>query len=557
MSSTILFLVSNMACARLFEPLLKPLVPGARVRVRHFERASLKSPLGTAVRPALVSLLLLGVAACGPTSGAQQAAPATFEPAGAVAPATASSPASPSAAWASGAPHAHASSPAAAAPSSGRPAAGSLPVTAAQPGVRQAAIGAPGKDGAAVAPEAKSLQLTAYDPAAGTAVLAAAGGPSAGPSATASASASASSAASPSSAPSVAPTPADVVKPGQLLASPPTDAAPQGALVAVTAVKSAGGGSVTVSTRPATLSELLGNAEADGKVPVDPAAIKVTPLVKDLKATVARENGTTKADASGTLEVDVKAPIPLPDGLSADASASLQLHPALHFAYHGAGIGSPRTASIGFDLGAHAQWKVSGDLARSTGSAPIRLPFAKLQASPVVTVAGLPVVVNLGLTCYLEIGADGKIHVEAEQEITGTWAVHADYTGGRGWTSSTDAADTKVSPVHVRLSGTAAVRAALAAEVSVGLYDTVGVEATVAPYLRAQADGSLAVDVPGGTPQLQGSWALLGGVDLNGALTAHLRIFGTPIVEGKLPLPPFHREWPLLSGALPSASPKS
>ncbi|MCG6495775.1 hypothetical protein [Kitasatospora sp. A2-31] len=166
--------------------------------------------------------------------------------------------------------------------------------------------------------------------------------------------------------------------------------------------------------------------------------------------------------------------------------------------------------------------------------------------------AGLPVVVNLGLTCYLEIGADGQVHVEAEQEITGTWSVRSDYTGGRGWSPVTDAADTKVSPVHVRVTGKAAVRAALGAEVSVGLYDTVGVEATVAPYLRAQADGELAVDLPGGKPQVKGGWALLGGVDLNGALTAHLKIFGTPIIEGKLPLPPFHREWPLLTGSLPS-----
>ncbi|MFJ9950319.1 hypothetical protein [Kitasatospora sp. NPDC091207] len=520
----------------------------------------MKSPLGTAVRPALVSLVLLGVAACGPTSGTQQASQAVpLEAVGAAAPATGSPMAGPAAVRPSGPPQARAAGPATAPPRSPaasggaatataeRPVAATLPVAAAQPGVQQAAIGTPGKDGAAVAPEAKNLQVSAYDPAAGTAVLSAVpAGPAAAPSATASAT---------SPAPTTAP--AEAVKAGQLLASPPTAAAPQGALVAVTAVKSAGGGSVTVATRPATLSELLGTSEADGQVPVDPSAIKVTPLVKDVKATVSRENGTTKADASGTLEVDVNAPIPLPEGLSAAASASLQLHPALRFAYHGAGGGSPRTASIGFDLGAHARWKVTGDLARSTGATPIRLPFAKLQASPVITVAGLPVVVNLGLTCYLEIGADGTVHVEAEQEITGDWAVHADYTGGRGWTSSTDAADTKVSPVHVRLAGKAAVRAALAAEVSVGLYDTVGVEATVAPYLQARADGSLTVDVPGGTPQVQGSWALLGGVELNGALTAHLKIFGTPIVEGRLPLPPFHREWPLLGGALPSAAPSS
>ncbi|MEV6979033.1 hypothetical protein [Kitasatospora sp. NPDC093806] len=345
------------------------------------------------------------------------------------------------------------------------------------------------------------------------------------------------------------------IQPGQLVASPPTAAAPQGALVAVTAVRQAAGNTLALATRPATLPELLGAAEADGTVPVDPQTIKVTPLVKDVKATVGRENGTTKAEASGTLEVDAKAPIPLPGGATADAAGSLTLHPAVRFAYHGAGVGTPRTASIGFDLGARAHWKVTGDFTRATAT-PVRVPFAKLQASPVLTVAGLPVVVNLGLTCYLEVGADGQVHVEAEQEATGTWAVRADYTGGKGWTSAADAPDTKVSPVHLSLTGKAAVRATLGAEVNVGLYDAVGVEATVAPYLRAQADGSLAVDLPGGTPQLQGSWGLFGGIDLNGALLAHLKIFGTPLIEGKLPLPAFHREWPLLTGALPSATPK-
>lgn len=505
-----------------------------------------------AVRPALVSLVLFGVAACGPTSDAQQASSVADATGGApVATSTSAAGRAPSsAATPPASPQARAATPAAAPTSAGPSTATTLPVAAAQPGAQQAAVGAPGKDGAAVSPAARNLQLTAYDPAAGTAVLAAAAPASAAPSTTPSA---APSSVPPAASPVEPTAAAEAVRPGQLIASPPTAAAPQGALVAVTAVRSASGGSVTLATRPATLTELLGGAEADGKVAVDPKAIKVTPLVKDVKATVGRENGTTTADASGTLEVDVNAPIPLPDGLSADASGSLQLHPAVHFAYHGAGVTGPRTASIGFDLGAHARWKVTGDLARSTGAAPIRVPFAKLQASPVITVAGLPVVVNLGLTCYLEISADGQVHLEAEQEATGTWAVHADYTGGRGWTSATDAADTKVSPVHVRLSGKAGARAALGAEVSVGLYDTVGVEATVAPYLRAQVDGSLTVDVPGGAPQVQGGWALLGGVDLNGALTAHLKIFGTPILEGKLPLPPFHREWPLLAGALPSA----
>ncbi len=326
--------------------------------------------------------------------------------------------------------------------------------------------------------------------------------------------------------------------------------------MAVTGVRPGTGNTVNLTTRPATLAELLGGTEADGSVPVDPHGITVTPLVKDLKATVGADGNGVQADASGTLEVDLKAPVPLPEGASLDASGSLQLHPAVHFAYHGAAAGSPRTASIGFDLGAHAQWKVTGDVARNTGAAPVRVPFAKLQASPVLTVAGLPVVVNLGLTCYLEVSADGQVHLEAEQDAAGTWAVRADYTGGKGWTPVTNA-ETKVNPVHVRLNGKAGVRAALGAEISLGLYDTVGVETTVAPYLKAQVEGSLVADSSGNPPQAQGSWSLVGGVDLNGSLLAHLKVFGTPIIEGKLPLPPFHREWPLLGGsaALPSPRP--
>ncbi|MCX4688712.1 hypothetical protein OG401_31210 [Kitasatospora purpeofusca] len=531
----------------------------------------MKSPLVPAVRPALASLLLLGVAACGPASGDGRAASVAVAVPSAV-PVAATGAANPAAPASGGSPTAHASAAAArpagkasapapggssvaAAPASSAPAAPAvppptgaaplpLPVAAAQPGAQTVAIGTPSTDGSAAVPAAATdLRLTAYDPAAGTAVL------------SAPAASSAPAAAPAASSPAAVPALTQAVRPGRLLASPPTDAAPQGALLAVTAVHPGAGNTLGLATRPATLPELLGAAEVDGTVPVDPKAIKVTPLVKDVTATVGRENGTTEAAASGTLEVDAKAPIPLP-GATAEATGELALHPTVRFAYHGAGVGTPRTASIGFDLGARAHWKVTGDFARAT-AAPVRVPFAKLQASPVLTVAGLPVVVNLALTCYLEVGADGQVHVEAEQEATGTWAVRADWTGGgRGWTSSADAPDTKVSPVHVRLDGKASVRATLGTEVSVGLYDAVGVEATVAPYLQAKADGSLAVDVPGGAPRVQGSWGLVGGIDLNGALLAHLKIFGTPLIEGRLPLPVFHREWPLLAGTLPTPTPK-
>ncbi|MEV7599221.1 hypothetical protein AB0O91_17750 [Kitasatospora sp. NPDC089797] len=547
-----------------------------------------KPSIGRAAPAALLTLILAGTAACGPTGPGSTTPQAAVEPGAAVGTAGSGSTTtggSPAGGAASAAAHARAGAAASAASSPGAGGGGSGNVTVAPAGDQQAAIGSPGKDGGAVTTATKALQLTAYDPGKGTAVLTASGS-TAAPSGTPSAAPSSSSspAASPSPSASAAPTtspsasasasttatasastsasasaPATAaVQPGQLIASPPTAAAPQGALVAVTGVDHGAGDTLNLTTRPATLAELLGRTEADGQAPIDVHGIQVTPLVKDLKATAGVDGNGVKADASGTLELNVKAPVPLPEGASLDASGSLQLHPAVHFAYHGAAAGSPRTASVGFDLGAQAHWKVTGDVARTTGAAPIRVPFAKLQASPVLTVAGLPVVVNLGLTCYLEVSADGQVHLETEQDAAGTWAVRADYTGGKGWTPTTSA-DTKVSPVHVRLTGKASVRAALGAEVSLGLYDTVGVRTTVAPYLSARADGSLAVDLPGNAPQLQGSWALVGGVDLNGALTAHLKVFGTPLFEKSLPFPPFHREWPLLAGSatLPATRPSS
>ncbi|MEU4119727.1 hypothetical protein AB0F71_35175 [Kitasatospora sp. NPDC028055] len=545
-----------------------------------------KPSIGRAAPAALLTLILAGTAACGPTGSGST-------PQAAVQPAAATGTADTGATTAGGspaggapgsdAPRARAGAAASARPT---PTSGTGNVTVAPAGDQHAAIGNPGKDGGAVTAATKALQLTAYDPGKGTAVLTSSGAtaaptasPTASPSASSTAAPSASASASASVAPGVAPgvpptaspgagaapsaggaatatAAAAAVQPGQLLASPPTAAAPQGALVAVTGATPGAGNTVNLTTRPATLAELLGGTEADGQVPIDVHGIKVTPLVKDLKATAGIDGNGVQADASGTLGIDVKAPVPLPEGASLDASGSLQLHPAVHFAYHGAQATSPRTASIGFDLGAQAHWKVTGDVTRNTGAAPIRVPFAKLQASPVLTVAGLPVVVNLGLTCYLEVSADGQVHLETEQDATGTWAVRADYTGGKGWTPVTSA-DTKVSPVHVRLNGKASVRAALGVEASVGLYDTVGVQAGVAPYLSAKADGSLAVDLPGKGPEVKGSWALVGGVDLNGALTAHLKIFGTPLFEKSLPFPPFHKEWPLLTGSatLPATKP--
>ncbi|WP_280697099.1 hypothetical protein [Kitasatospora sp. GP82] len=490
----------------------------------------MNSSARTVVLPALAAMVLLGSAAC----AAPATAPGATGPAGVSASAPVSAPAT----------------------AALRTSTDALVVAAAQPGDQQIAVGTPGAAKPAPSSAAHSLRLTAYDPATGTAVLTATGTAPASKSPSPTASSPAAPTSTPPSPTPSSPTPsspapaatADLVQPGQLIASPPTPAAPQGALIAVTSAHQAADGTVRATTRPASLAELLGGADADGKVAVDPHAITVKPLVKDLKLSFGQDSGTTRAEASGTLQLDLQTPIPLPGGATADASGSLQLHPTVHFAYHGAAQGSPRTAAIGFDLGAHAQWRISGELARTTDG-PVRIPVAELHANPVLTVAGLPVVVNLGLTCFLDISADGKVSMDTEQEYTGAWTVHADYAGGHGWSPVTDTADTKVSPLRAHLSGKASVRAGFGADVSVGLYDAVGVDVTLEPYLRAQVDGSVVLDTSAGAPKVHGTWALYGGIDLTGALLAHLKIFGTPVLDKRLPLPGLHREWPLKTTA--------
>ncbi|GAA2791040.1 hypothetical protein RMN57_33130 [Kitasatospora sp. CM 4170] len=421
-----------------------------------------------------------------------------------------------------GAPSAEPTAPTTLAP----PADGTPAVTVATP----APAGAPAAT--AVPAAAPALALSSYDRATGEAVLTAAGG----------------------AAPESGTAPA-AIKPGQLIDSPPTPAAPQGALVAVTDVKQASDGTVAVSTRPAALPELLGGANASLKAPVSPASLRVEPQVKDLK--VAVDTGPTggQGSVSGGLGLSADTTVPLPNGSSVRLSGSVSIDPTVSFSYQG-GLGAlaPQQARIGFDLGAHADWHVSGaDLA---GGASVKIPLAKLSASPVVMVGVLPVVINLDFKLSLDISADGTITVDAEQSYDGHWGVHSDYTSGQGWTTTTEPGTSTVSPLRLHLSGNASLKTGLLAEGSVALYDAVGVKASIEPYLRTAVSGSVVLD--GGTaPTGGGTVDLYGGLDINGALMARLAILGTPILEKDLPFLAFHREWPITSqsvGQVPTPS---
>ncbi len=353
------------------------------------------------------------------------------------------------------------------------------------------------------------------------------------------------------------------VQTGRLIDSPPSAAAPQGALLAITAVKPAGTGKVQVDTRPATISELLGQTWANIKTALDPHKIQVTPKVKDLKVSYVPKPDGGSGSASATLKLDANDTVPLPGGSTAALTGSLELDPSVVFSYQGShGILAPEQAKVGFDLGAHADWHLTAALTGSTG--PVRIPVATLTATPTVMVGALPVVITLNLTVYAEVSADGTVSVDVGQTIDGTWAIHADYTKAAGWHSVTDPISTVVTPVKATFTGSASVRSALVAEGSVALYDALGVKATVKPYLRAQVQGTVtvAVDSSGAKPTIDGSGGLYGGLDVDGAVLARIAILGTPLAEKDVPFKLYHQEWPIVAGAYrssttPSAAPTS
>ncbi|RAG81755.1 hypothetical protein DN069_31130 [Streptacidiphilus pinicola] len=349
---------------------------------------------------------------------------------------------------------------------------------------------------------------------------------------------------------------AGAVRPGRLIDSPPTAAAPHGALLAITAVKPAGQDTVEVSTRPATISELLGQTWANIKRALDPHQIQITPQLKNLKATYVPNPDGADASASAALELDMSDAVPLPGGAQAALNGSLELDPSVMFSYQGSrGMLAPEQARVGFDLGAHARWHLTAGLTGSTGR--VKIPVATLTASPVVMVGQVPVVITLNVTLCAEVSADGTVTVDTTQAIDGNWAIHADYTKTAGWTSTTEPVATTISPVNASINGHASVRTGLEADGSVALYDALGVKATVEPYLRADVDGTVSIDSANRVPTVQGQARLYGGLDVNGAVLARIAVLGTPLAEHDIPFPVYHHEWPILTRqfALPGAQP--
>nr|WP_055495437.1 hypothetical protein [Streptomyces sp. TP-A0356] len=351
---------------------------------------------------------------------------------------------------------------------------------------------------------------------------------------------------------------------GDVIASAPAPGAPDGLLAKVTQVIGDTRHGTEVQTAPTTLDTLLGDDRAKGAVPVDPSSFAVERLLPDVQVSWTGRGDVHSGPKGtkvplGSLRVDVRAGVPTAPGapVSADATVGgyVQVAPEVDFSYGGGGSGAaarqagPASAYLGVSGDWTSRWYLKGRAAASVK--PVRLPFAKLHADPVLQVGAIPVVVNLDLTCYLEVSGDGSATVSIEQDLKGGFKAGGTFGPAKGWTPVNESTMTS-TPVRASLSASGNVKAALGAQATVGLYGAVGVTADLAPYLRGEASATATAatgSAASPTAAAVGSWGVYGGVDLSGALQLQLSVFGTPVLQRTIPLGTLHREWKLAEGA--------
>ncbi|MFG2194032.1 hypothetical protein [Streptomyces sp. NPDC048639] len=373
------------------------------------------------------------------------------------------------------------------------------------------------------------------------------------------------------------------VRTGDVIASPPTKAAPAGALVKVEDVLSGGGGKTEIRTSRASLAEVFGGAKAGGRIPVAPSAWKVDPLVKGLDVARGLVGGATKnapgapdgesGKASGRqgapgkagrgvggreLRLDFDTELPMFGGepgleRETEVGGFLEMAPEVAFSYDGHGSADPTeaTASVTVAGPYKAGWHIKGPVA-APRIAP-RIPLAVLAAYPVIMVGPVPVVVALKLTLVLEVRADGRMRVDVQQAAGGTMKVGTRYAKASGWKPETHADGKTLPGGRAKVSGEGELRTMLGPEASISLYDTVGVDAFFGPYLRATAEHPELV--PGTGVRRRGTWKLYGGVALESSLYARLPFTIIGIRPSKrVVFPIVSREWPIAEGRIPARS---
>ncbi len=373
------------------------------------------------------------------------------------------------------------------------------------------------------------------------------------------------------------------IKTGQVIVSDRTKQLPQGALVKVTNPVPDSKGTVAVA--PATLPDLLGDAKIHSATPVNPSGITVKSLVNGVSSDVTAAAGKAAKPAKpGTvLPPTAKiepAPLPTSDGrhnigglLKLDLDVPLAGHgfratkqggptlrgwvhfqPQVLFEYQRdqAGGLAPTKATIGIGGAYDYGWKLHAALAGTvdTGKKPLRLPFAEVHVSQTIMVGAFPIVIDADLTYFYQVTATGQISIDTEQKTVGEVQLGAQFRKDTGWKQLPTASPATTTGTQLRIAGSGEGRATIGAEATVALYGMVGVTAEFAPYLRAEVEAEV-------VPTQKLDWALFVGLDLRSALLFQLKIFGIPIFEHRIPLPPLHAEWTVSEGQVtPETPPK-
>ncbi|AJC61496.1 hypothetical protein [Streptomyces sp. 769] len=350
---------------------------------------------------------------------------------------------------------------------------------------------------------------------------------------------------------------------GDIVASKPVPGAPKGVLAKVTKVEKKTSKGTEVRTAPVDLSTVLGDVKVKNKLPVDPSGFKADSLVPGVKFSWAKRGNVHAGPEGlklpfGSLRVDVDTTVDTEKdakgaGVESPTKASLkgfvQLAPEVDFNYYGRGSGDgPSGAGLRLSGDWSSGFHFKGRTAPTTNGKPVRVPFVVLHANPTFYIGELPVTVNIDLTCYVLIDADGKASLDIQQDpVKGDFALGSAFGLREGWQPE---AKVGFTPATLKASASAAVNAKVrfGTEANLGLYGSVGVKGDIAaPYVRTEVKGGASGSTEG-KAAADMDWKLYAGVDLEGWVMPYLKIGGVPALAMRLPMPKVQREVQLAHG---------
>ncbi|MEV4503877.1 hypothetical protein [Streptomyces klenkii] len=363
--------------------------------------------------------------------------------------------------------------------------------------------------------------------------------------------------------PSATPAAKKPVAVGDIVASKPVPGAPQGVLAKVTKVEGNTPKGTEVRTAPVGLSTVLGDSKVENKLPVDPSGFTADSLVPGVKFSWAKRGNVHAGPEGlklpfGSLRVDVDTTVDTEknakkEGVESPTKASfkgfVQLAPEVDFNYYGRGSGDgPSGTGLRLSGDWSSGFQFKGRTAPTANGKPVRVPFVVLHANPTFYIGELPVTVNIDLTCYLLIDADGKASLDIQQDpVKGDFALGSAFSLKEGWQPEAKA---NFTPATLKAGASAAVDAKVrfGTEANLGLYGSVGVKGDVAaPYVRTEVKGGARGSTEG-RAAADADWKLFAGVDLEGWVMPYLNIGGVQALAMRLPMPKVQREVQLAHG---------